>query len=67
MYAAFFKSHERLVNFFSGKNLKVCSRSILIFRGCDVLKFSAFPFLKGKQTPLSNSKSVKVTKKVIDF
>ena len=30
-------------------------------------KFSAFPLLKGRQTPLSNSKSVKVTKNVIHF
>ena len=32
-----------------------------------LFKFSAFLFLKGGQTPLSNNKSVKVTKNVIDF
>ena len=30
-------------------------------------KFSAFLLLKGRQTPLSISKIVKVTKKVIDY
>ena len=56
------------VFFFSG-SLEVCSHSILIFRGltCNFFKFNAFPLLKGVQTPLSNSQSVKVTKNVIDF
>ena len=30
-------------------------------------KFVSFPLSKGRQTPLPNSKSVKVTKHVIDF
>ena len=34
---------------------------------CFNFKFSAFPLLKGRQNPLSNSKNVKVTKDVIDF
>ena len=38
--------------------------SVLAF---DFLKFSPFPLLKGRKTPLLNSKSVKVTKNVIDF
>ena len=33
-----------------------------------LLKFSSVPFLKGRQNPLSNSRSVKVTQKnVVDF
>ena len=71
------KSNERseysyigLAVFFSGKSLKRCSRSILIFRGltCDFFfKFSAFLLLKGRPTPLSSIKSVKITKNVIEF
>ena len=44
--------------FFSRKKLKTSSRSILIFPGLTYdLKFSAFPFLKGRQTLLSNNKT----------
>ena len=39
------------------------------FRGlaCDFFKFNEFPSLRERQTPLSNNKSLKVTKNVIDF
>ena len=56
-----------LVCFFSGKSLKICSRSILIFRAltCDFFFFSSLQ--KGRKKPLSNSNNIKVTKNVIDF
>ena len=43
--------------------------SILVFRGLtsDFFKFSEFPLLKGRPTPLSNSKKVKVMKNMVDF
>ena len=55
--------------FFFQEKVKICSRSVLFFRGltCDFLKFSAFPLLKGRQTSLSNIKSIKFTKNVINF
>ena len=62
------KSNDRseysigLADFFSGKGLKICSRSILIFHGgltCD----QCISIVER----LSNSKVVKVTKKVIVF
>ena len=71
------KSNERseysnigLADFFSGKSLKICSRSILIFARFDLsflVNFSAFLLLKGRQIPLLNSKFLKVTENVIDF
>ena len=53
-----------LADFFFGffKKVKIYSSSILIFCGLTsdfFFNFSSFPLLKGKQTPLSNSKSVR--------
>ena len=48
--------------------LIICSRSIMIFRGLAfVFKFNLFPLFKGRQTALSNSKSLKGTKNMTDF
>ena len=67
------KSNERceysyigLGDFFSGNS----SRSVLIFCGltiCFFFKLSSFSLLKERQIPLSDSKSVKVVKIVIEF
>ena len=59
-------SYIGLNYFFFRKSLEVCSGSKLLFRGL-TLDFFSFPLLKGRQTPVSNSESVKVTKNVIDF
>ena len=55
--------------FFFRKSLKFCLGSNSLFRDLtfNFFKFSKFPLLKRRQTPLSNSKSLKGTKKVIDF
>ena len=47
-----------------------CYRSSLIFRGFPFdffLQYSSFPLLKGRQTPLSNNESVKVTKNFLNL
>ena len=54
------------VCFFSGKSLKNLITLNFDFSGFDLLflfKLSAFPLLKRSQTPISNSKSVKVRTK----
>ena len=50
------------------KNLKIVTLNFDFkqFDFCFLLKFISFLLFKGKQTPLSNSKSVKITN-VIDF
>ena len=54
------KSNERIEHFYKGlddffsvKSIKICSHSILIFRGLtsDFFKFSSFPLAKGRRTP----------------
>ena len=51
------------LSFFMKKSLVFFSHSNLMFRGLIFDFFSSFPLLKGRQTPVSWSKSVKVTKK----
>ena len=53
--------------FFFRKNLFTLNFDFLQFDLWFFFKFSAFLLLKGRQTPLSNSKIVKVTKSVIYF
>ena len=52
---------------FQEKVLKFVQDQIMIFRGLtsDFLKFSSFPLLKRKLTPLLNRKNVNVQKNVI--
>ena len=71
----FFGVNERSSDSYMGRDdflsgsLEICSGSKLIFRSlaCILFKFSSFHLLKGRQTPTSNRKCVKVTKNVIDF
>ena len=74
--SCFFNSNEcseysdiDLGDFFFRKTFKICSRSILGFRGLtfDFFQFTSFLLFKGRQFLLSNIKNVKVTKNVIDF
>ena len=48
------------IYFFLASNLFFCGLNFDFFS-----KFNAFPFFKGRQAPLWNSKKVKVTKNVI--
>ena len=52
---------RKSLKIFSGSNLFCCGLTF------DLFKLSSFSLLKGRQTPLSNSKNVKATKNVIDF
>ena len=60
---------ERDKFFFPGKVLKFVHAQIhfIVFSTFDFLKFSSFTFLKGRQSPPSKSKSVKITKNMVDF
>ena len=59
------------LRFFFKKSLEICSDSKVLFdfliQKLFFFKFHSFSLLKGRQTPLSNSKSVKVRKNVIKF
>ena len=55
-------SKENSSNFFR-PNFDFSKFGFLMF----FFKFSSFPLLKGRQTPLSNRKSVRSTKNVIDL
>ena len=57
-----------IILFFLRKSLEICSSSNLFFCGLAFFfKFGSFPLLKRRQTPLSNSKSVKVRKNLLEF
>ena len=59
-------SRDDFFSIFPGKVLKKV-RAQIYFSLYDHLFLSSFPLLKVRQTPLSNSKNIKVTKNVIDL
>ena len=66
----FYIGRDDYLFFFPGKNLKICSRSNLIFRGStfDFFKVQFISFVKWKaNSTIEHKKNVKVTKNVIDF